>query len=141
MCSLKDVNELIPLLSFTTALGGGIFALCRFHIEGRRQRQIMADGLYQQYLERAMDYPKLSWPEGKIPKGEKYPWFVAIMLNALAAQIDSGATDDMHRAIKADLKVHQQYLESEQFNREGGWDLYPEKLKILFCEVAAKSTA
>ncbi|MGA8078285.1 MAG: hypothetical protein WB868_12975, partial [Xanthobacteraceae bacterium] len=129
---LKQINEFIPPASFAVVCIGGFIAILRFWIEGRRQSQIMADELYQKYLERAMDYPKLSWPADTIPSDERYPWLVAIMLNALAAQISCGPSADMRNALKADLLVHRKYLDDKQFEDDGGWRLYPPALRTLY---------
>lgn len=136
MCDLKQTSDFWSLASFLAVIVGGLYALWKFRREGRRQRQILADGLYQRYLERAMDHPKISWPRNKvIPKGEPYRWLIAVMLNAHAAQIISEPSKDMREAIKADLRAHQKYLESDEFKiKDDGWKLFPPELKKLYDE-------
>jgi len=133
--TVRHINELLQLAVFLVALIGAPIAVWKFFEDGRRQRQATADGHYQRYLERAMDYPKLSWPEGTIPSDEKYPWLVAIMLNALASQITCNPPTDMREALKADLRTHKMYLDSRDFKNEGGWSLYPTELKKLYDEL------
>jgi hypothetical protein len=140
METVKHQNEVLQLIVFLLAIIGVPCAIWKFLEDGRRQRATIADAPYQRYLDQALAHPRLSWPEDKIPDDEKYPWLVAIMLNALGAQITSGAKDDMRRGIKADLKIHLQYLKGEQFKSEGGWSLFPKKLENLFGEVMAEQS-
>jgi hypothetical protein len=53
----------------------------------------------------------------------------------LAAQINCEPSRDMREALKCDLKVHLKYFESDDFKNEGGWKLYPCKLKELYDEI------
>jgi hypothetical protein len=132
------VTAIASIISVVTALIAVVFAVWKFPQEGRRQRQVTAEGLYQAYLTLALEKPKLSWPAGKIPDDPVYPWFVGIMCNALGAQITAGPSDDMKTAMKFDLMIHEQYFESEGFKREGGWSLHPPLLKQLYDEARAE---
>jgi hypothetical protein len=95
-------------------------------------------------LNKALEYPQLSWPEGKLPwperkfpEDDRYPWLVAIMCNALAAQIECDPKEDMRIAMMCDLLTHETYFESSQFEKEGGWKLFPRKLKDLYDKARA----
>ena len=134
---INVTNQFLPTVAFLVALFGACLAYRRFTEDGRRQRQVTAEALYQGYLIKAFEYPKLSWPKGTIPEDERYPWLVAIMCNALAAHIECDPKEDMRIAMMCDLLTHETYFESSQFKEEGGWKLFPRKLKDLYDEARA----
>ena len=72
--TLSILNTAGAVFSSLAAFTAVRFAYKRFPEEGRRQRELTADSLYQAYLARAMDNPELSWPRGTIPDDERYPW-------------------------------------------------------------------
>lgn len=135
---MRVMNEVLQTVVFLAALFGAGLAYKRFTEDGRRQRQVTADALYQGYLNKAIEHPELSWPEGKFPEDDKrYPWLVAIMCNALSAQIECDPKEDMRVAMMCDLLTHETYFQSSQFEKEGGWKLFPRELKDLYDEARA----
>jgi hypothetical protein len=103
----KELSPLFSLLTVITAILGAIFGIRKFAEEGRRQRQMTADKMYNAYLLRASQLPELCPDIGQIPTDPQgaYPWLVAIILNAISAQIEAGALDgeSVTKAIKFDL--------------------------------------
>jgi hypothetical protein len=108
-----------------------------------RQRQATADGLYQRYLELAMQYPELASPteyETPEPKDgtdyDRYYWLVAIMLNALSALIRCEPSEDKKAAMKADLIEHRHFFETSPLH---DWRHYPPLLRALYDEAVKEN--
>lgn len=115
------------------ALGGAIWQV----IAARgSQREATASSLYGNYLELAVEHPKLASGTVAIPSGksfdeefERYEWFVSVMLHAFEQILDLVDSDKVWvKAIKDQIDYHEAYLASDGFVRGH----YSETLQDLF---------
>jgi hypothetical protein len=101
------------------------------------QHEATAKDIYRDYLKLAFDNPEFANPHAfdnpsDLNKNEKYRWFVAFMLNSCDEIARSKSRDKgWRKTILEDLRFHKDYLKSQEFSDDGGWDLYSRALKTI----------
>ena len=158
MCGFLEVAEGLGGLA---TVGTLIVALCALRFAREQiseakntQREATAKDIYRDYLKLTFENPKFANPaefigeadgnwkrKGEWNKDERYRWFVAFMLNSCDEIARSKQGDKNWRTtIHMDLKAHFDYLESPQFEEDGGWGLYSRELKDIWKDVVKSET-
>ena len=115
------------------ALGGAVYQVTEARSS---QREATASALYGNYLELAVEHPKLASGCVAIPSGkgfdeefERYEWFVSVMLHAFEQILELVGGDKVWvKALKDQVDYHKPYLASDRFVRGH----YAEALQKLF---------
>jgi hypothetical protein len=128
----EKIGNLAQLFIALLASFALIFTYLQIAAARRGQHEATAKEIYRGYLELAFEHPGLAIPKSNDHASERYRWFVAILLNA-CDEILFGTTDPVWRTVvKTELKYHATYLHSDEFKRDGGWDLYSKALYDVF---------
>jgi hypothetical protein len=122
-----------------------IVAICQLISASKSQREATAKGIYRDYLKLALEHPSFANPRHftddliSLHQNERYRWFIAFMLNACDEIARSQHRNKgWRKTIRLDLEMQAAYLESEQFQQDGGWELYSEDLRGIAREALGK---
>jgi hypothetical protein len=123
------------------AVAAGLFTLWQSSRERRHQRLMRARELYDDYLKLSIEYPLFFdnyWLKDDVghEERERYVCFVAYMLNGVEDILLFDGRNEWRESVKADLRFHQPYLRSRDFNKL--FDGYFTPTKEVISEVIAE---